>query len=53
MSTCTLSSTGLGCVSLTNCNLYTTENQCVINTTGGICGWNGSSCNDKSCSTAP
>ncbi|CAK64788.1 unnamed protein product (macronuclear) [Paramecium tetraurelia] len=58
---CTLSNTGTGCVPLPlKCEAITIEAACNIRlqVTSGVksyplCGWNGSSCIDKACSTAP
>ncbi|CAD8145016.1 unnamed protein product [Paramecium octaurelia] len=58
---CTLSNTGTGCVPLPlKCEAITIEAACNIRlqVTNGVksyplCGWNGSSCIDKACSTAP
>ncbi|CAD8070415.1 unnamed protein product [Paramecium primaurelia] len=52
-SSCTLSNTGLGCVTLPiKCEAITIESACHIKINGQQCGWNGSQCIDKSCSTA-
>ncbi|CAK64874.1 unnamed protein product (macronuclear) [Paramecium tetraurelia] len=58
---CTLSNTGTGCVPLPlKCEAITIEAACNIRlqVTNGVksfplCGWNGSQCIDKACSTAP
>ncbi|CAK64863.1 unnamed protein product (macronuclear) [Paramecium tetraurelia] len=58
---CTLSNTGTGCVPLPlKCEAITIEAACNIKLqiTNGVksypeCGWNGSQCIDKACSTAP
>ncbi|CAD8125030.1 unnamed protein product [Paramecium sonneborni] len=60
-SSCTLSNTGSGCVPLPlKCEAITIESACNIRllVTNGVksyppCGWNGSQCIDKACSTAP
>ncbi|CAD8108961.1 unnamed protein product [Paramecium primaurelia] len=60
-SSCTLSNTGSGCVPLPlRCEAITIESACNIRlqVTNGVksyptCGWNGSQCIDKACSTAP
>ncbi|CAD8061871.1 unnamed protein product [Paramecium primaurelia] len=51
---CTVIASGIGgCVPLNDCNTYTSERQCKINSSGLLCGWNGSVCANRSCSTAP
>ncbi|CAD8176985.1 unnamed protein product [Paramecium pentaurelia] len=60
-SSCTLSNTGTGCVPIPlRCEAITIESACVfrLQVTNGVrsyleCGWNGSQCIDKACSTAP
>ncbi|CAK66069.1 unnamed protein product (macronuclear) [Paramecium tetraurelia] len=43
-----------GCISLKlSCNQYTHQNQCIIDASGNICGWNGNSCENQSCKTVP
>ncbi|CAD8109130.1 unnamed protein product [Paramecium primaurelia] len=59
-SSCTLSNTGAGCVPIPlKCEAYTIESACNVRlqVTNGVksylpCGWNGSQCIDKACSTA-
>ncbi|CAD8109110.1 unnamed protein product [Paramecium primaurelia] len=60
-SSCTLSNTGAGCVPIPlKCEAITIESACNVRlqVTNGVksyqaCGWNGSQCIDKACSTAP
>ncbi|CAD8109102.1 unnamed protein product [Paramecium primaurelia] len=60
-SSCTLSNTGAGCVPIPlKCEAITIESACNVRlqVTNGVrsyqaCGWNGSQCMDKACSTAP
>ncbi|CAD8045477.1 unnamed protein product [Paramecium sonneborni] len=42
-----------GCQETSNCNSYIDKEQCQINANRDLCGWNGTSCADKSCATAP
>ncbi|CAD8183449.1 unnamed protein product [Paramecium pentaurelia] len=52
-STCTLSNSGTGCVPLPlKCEAITIEAACNLKANGQPCGWNGSQCIDKACSTA-
>ncbi|CAD8176961.1 unnamed protein product [Paramecium pentaurelia] len=52
-SSCTLSNTGSGCVPLPlKCEAITIEAACQIKANGSLCGWTGSQCIDKACSTA-
>nr|CAA09180.1 surface antigen G [Paramecium tetraurelia] len=52
-SSCTLSNQGTGCVPLPlKCEAITLEAACNMKANGQPCGWNGSQCIDKACSTA-
>ncbi|CAD8202267.1 unnamed protein product [Paramecium octaurelia] len=53
-SSCTLSNTGKGCVTLPiKCEAITIEAACKIKANKQSCGWTGSQCIDKACNTAP
>ncbi|CAD8157961.1 unnamed protein product [Paramecium octaurelia] len=42
-----------GCQQTAACSSYIDKEQCQINANGEPCGWNGTQCADKACSTAP
>ncbi|CAD8206661.1 unnamed protein product [Paramecium pentaurelia] len=51
---CTLSNTKKGCMDIPlTCSALTIKENCELKSNGGRCGWNGLSCIDFTCSTAP
>ncbi|CAD8096596.1 unnamed protein product [Paramecium sonneborni] len=53
LSSCTLSNSGQGCILLPRvCQVITLKEACVMKYDRSPCGWNGSKCIDKACSTA-
>lgn len=53
LNTCTVNYKKSGCIEIPIlCSGLQIRENCEINRNGGICGWNGVSCEDKNCGTA-